>query len=161
LCGVLVSVRSLSELLHCRSCIANDLDVRFWNIPECSLGARLPECSVGASLLECSRRARAELVGAPACQRTSSLLQTLLHRYAATLRQPMASHAPALACAPCVSLTAPSRPPFFFFFLCCCRSSACSSLHLHVTSARLDRVSRIEGPSQGSRAVPVPAHRVP
>jgi len=67
----------------------------------------------------------------------------------------------ALACTPCVSLTAPSRPSFFFFFLCCCRSSACSSLHLHVTSARLDRVSRIEGPSQGSRAVPVPAHRVP
>lgn len=56
---------------------------------------------------------------------------------------------------------APSRPSLFFFFLCCCRSSACSSLHLHVTSARLDRVSRIEGPSQGSRAVPVPAHRVP
>jgi hypothetical protein len=67
----------------------------------------------------------------------------------------------AQACAPCVSLTAPSRPSLFFFFLCCCRSSACSSLHLHVTSARLDRVSRIEGPSQGSRAVPVPAHRVP
>jgi hypothetical protein len=38
--------------------------------------------------------------------------------------------------------------------LFCCRSSTCSSLRLHVTSARLDRVSRIEGPVTGEQSRP-------